>query len=407
MIYAKKTGGVGPEGGQDEGAAKGMLKMAAGGGSICGTEPQKPLVLVFPFDFLSHYLRCIVLCKMMGGDYDVRFVADDKYDIYVRAAGFGMFDCLKWDGSGILAKLRAFDFSWLNEADLEEQFHQRVDAINTYHPRLVIGDNDPALKMAAEYTGVMYASLHNGYMSKYYAGTRTISSRHPLSKLMAILPKFLAAPLVRTGEARTMRRIHQSFSRLRRRYGLLSRSTYLDEIEGDMNLICDLPELFPQANLPANYYCIGPLVYDEIPDGQYSLEALKTDRPTIYVNMGSSGDWNAVRFLDDPHYSNYNIVTAGDHNSVLGNAILRFAFLPASAILPYTDLVICHGGNGIINQALHYQKRILCRTAYFEQEWNASALERAGWGRSLDGVRSREALRKIVDAWVLGTMIKQ
>lgn len=378
-----------------------MLKIPGDNGVNNVRGSGKPVIMVFPFNFLSHYLRCIVLSELLRVSYDILFAADDDYNRFVYRNSFSTFDCIGWRGESILSKLKVFDFSWLNEHELERRFWERVAAIDIYKPKVVIGDNDPVLKMAAEYTGVWYVSLHNGYMTKYFAGERSISRRHSLWPLMKRLPGFLRSPLVQLGEAFAMRRIHAPFRKLRRQLGLRRSVDYIDELEGDMNLICDLTELFPQVNLPSNYCQVGPLIYDESSDERYKLSALDKDKKTIYVNLGSTGDWQSVAFLNDPYYKKYNIVTAGDEGGIVWAASFRFSFLPASAIFPYTDMVICHGGNGIINQALYFKKRILCKTTYFEQEWNADAVERAGWGKTLDGVESLLELREIIDSWVL------
>jgi UDP:flavonoid glycosyltransferase YjiC (YdhE family) len=377
-----------------------MLNIPGDNGVNNAGGPDKPVILVFPFNFLSHYLRCIVLSELLRVSYDILFAADHAYNGFVHRNDFSTFDCVGWRGESILGKLKVFDFSWLNEHELERLFWERVAAIDIYKPKVVIGDNDPVLKMAAEYTGVWYVSLHNGYMTKYFAGERAISRRHTLWPLMNRLPKRLRFLLVRLGEAYSMRRIHAPFRRLRRRLGLRRSVDYIDELEGDMNLICDLTELFPQVDLPPNYYQVGPMIYDESSNDRYKLSALQEDKKTIYVNLGSTGDWESVAFLNDPYYKKYNIVTAGDAAGIVWTASARFSFLSASAIFPYTDLVICHGGNGIINQALYFKKRILCKTTYFEQEWNADAVERAGWGKTLDGVESVLELREIIDNWV-------
>ncbi|MDQ3842876.1 MAG: hypothetical protein M3342_02510, partial [Bacteroidota bacterium] len=75
-------------------------------------------------------------------------------------------------------------------------------------------------------------------------------------------------------------------------------------------------------------------------------------------------------------------------------------FVPADAILPLTDLVICHGGNGTLYQALAYGIPLLCKTSHVEQEWNVQALERKGLGESLDRISTPIQYQKAVERWI-------
>ncbi len=361
---------------------------------------DRPLILVFPFNYLSHYLRCIVLAEMFSHEYEVLFCESAEYGSKVEEAGFGSFSCVTWDGADVLDKLRKFDFSWLEEKSVRPAFESAVAAIDKFRPFVVIGDNYPALRMAADLKGVPYISLQNGYMSKYYAGTRPLSRRHPMYPYLSRLPGWLKDPLVRKGEMASFRRIQRTFNKIREGNGLASNESYFDELEGDLNLICDLAELFPQKYLPKKYVIVGPLIYDRPDSPEKPLPRLDPDKQTLFVCMGSTGDWEAVSFLTDPYYRKYNIITAGDTRSVLGSICLaEYDFLNASTILPQTDLAICHGGNGIINQCIFYDVPVLCRTAYFEQEWNVWAVEKRGWGRSLDGNIDRLEIKKIIAEW--------
>lgn len=368
-------------------------------GSVFPTS-GKPIVLFFPFGYLSHYLRCIVLAREFRTDYECQFLDNPNYRGFLEKEGILTFSCSSWDAMEILQKVEGFDFSWLSESLLERHFLARVAAINKYQPAAVIGDNDPALKMAAEATGVEYVSLVNGYMSKYFTGTRTLSKRHPTYVWMRWLPPGLRNNLIRVGEKLSMRAIHQPFKVVREKHGLPRYQHYLDELKGDLNIICDPPELFPQSKLPWNYDLKGPLIYDD--PGIKSLKGVTDpEKKTLFVNMGSAGDWRKVQFLIDPYYTRYNIITAGDTAGILkGVATANYSCMPAADILPFTDLVICHGGNGTIHQCRKYGVPMLCCPSYFEQEWNADAVEKVGWGRSIDGINDPLSLQKVVKEWI-------
>jgi len=156
-------------------------------------------------------------------------------------------------------------------------------------------------------------------------------------------------------------------------------------MQGDENLICDLPELFPQKNLPANYKFVEPLIYhDPAPDNTW-LARIDPAKPVIFVCMGSTGDWEKLKFLNDAQYSAFNIISAGDRSTVLtATHIISRPFVNLSSVLAISSLMICHGGNGTIYHGLLAGVPMLCLTSHFEQEWNVKALEKLGYGISAD-----------------------
>ncbi len=366
----------------------------------------KPNVLVFPFGLMAHYFRCIVLSRSLRDHYNVLFMDHPSLSAFVHKEGFHTFPCQTWEGEPVIEKLRHFDFSWLNEEQILTIFKSQIQAIRDYCPCIVIGDSHPCVKMAAEAAGVKFVSLLNGYMTPYYGGHRKLSRRHPCYWPLWIMPNTWRQWLTKQGEEMAFRKIQKAFNSIRDRYGLRLLDNYLEELEGDVTLICDTEALFPQVDLPSHYIPIGPLIYDRTPwDGSTPPPSpfpgcLDPAKRTILVNMGSSGDWNQVGFLADPYYKKYNIVTTGDKKGILSSvATYQAGFLLASDVLPWVDLVICHGGNGTLQQCQLFSIPALCKTRYFEQEWNIEAFQQKGRGMSLDGIRSKRKLRRIIDRW--------
>lgn len=345
---------------------------------------KRQRVLFFPFNLLSHYLRCLVLADSYNkATYDVRFVSSEKYNAFVQGRGYKVFSCAGFDADFVMDCTNNFSFDWLNERDIERVMIEQVKCINAVKADLVVGDVAPTLKMAAQLAGVKHITLVNGYMTRYYAETRKIPRKHKAYELMQQLPSRFAEALTSIGERMAFRKIHTPFNNLRKRYNLPALRDYLEELEGDENLICDLPELFPQKFLPSTYRFIGPLVYrhqDEWADWKCEVDWKK---PLICVCMGSSGDWEQLRFLNDPYYSRYTIVTAGDKAGVLcAPHVIRRDFVNLDKVLEKSNLMICHGGNGTIYTGILNRVFMLCLATHFEQEYNIEALERHGYGKS-------------------------
>jgi len=372
---------------------------------------HKPLLLVFPFGLLSHYLRCLVLCRTLRHHFEIRFLFTSALDSFVKREGFGTFECKALDPDKAIAGVKNFDFSWLKRDDLEEIYEAQVRVIHDLNPDFVLGDFSPTLKMAAGAMNVTYISLMNGYMSKYYASTRKISADHPAHNLVRYLPSGLEARLTRFGEAQAFRQLHKPFREIRIASRLSECASYLDELEGDVNLVCDLPEVFPQKKLPSHYHIVGPLYFDSgngKPEFDSSLEESNVERgaydgfsdglgdatkKTIVVTMGSSGNWQQVKFLLRDAYRAYNIIAVGDAKKILSDpAIIHLPFVGMHDIFPHTDLIICHGGNGTMYQAMYYGIPVLVSTNHCEQEWNLAAFQACGSAAGLIGLNYKQKL---------------
>lgn len=339
-------------------------------------------ILVFPFDLMSHYTRCVVLAeKFYDSGSEVLFQNSLRYSGLVGKHGFKTFDCEGFDSDYVMQCAADFDFSWLDQRDIERVFLSQVKAIELHQPDLVIGDTSPTLKMAAEKTGVRHLALTNGYMTRHYAHVRKIPRTHAAHKYVRRLPQRLGDAITQAAESVAFKNVHAPFRNLRKKYNLKSVDNYLEELEGDKNLICDLPELFPQKNLPNNFRFIGPLVYE-----RDDLPLAKTDstKRNILVCMGSTGDWESLTFLNDVAFAEYHIITAGDRNRLLNAShITSYDFINLSQAAANVDLIICHGGNGTIYHGLLNNVYMLCVTNNFEQEWNVHALEGIGMGKNV------------------------
>ncbi|MEP7128350.1 MAG: glycosyltransferase [Chitinophagales bacterium] len=356
---------------------------------------KKPRLLFFPFDLLSHYLRCLELANELKDRCEIIFLYSSRYKEWLNE--YQVFECEIFDADYVMACSKKFDFSWLNLQDMERIFKSQVNAIEKYKPDYVVGDASFTLKMAAAKCNVTYISIVNGYMTKYYDATRRLPQSHPAQKYLSRLPVQIADSVTRFAEQLAFRKVHQPFKKLRKKYGLKKEMNYLDELEGDHTLICDVPELFPQQKLPKQYHVIGPLFYSSDHSETAIVEKLQKDKLVILVSLGSTGDWQQLRLLNDARFHEFNIVTAGDHDSILrGEHIIAKPFLNTTFLLPFVDLMICHGGNGTLYQALSHNIPVLAITSHFEQEYNMQRLEALNLGKVITQITSAVELSAII-----------
>jgi UDP:flavonoid glycosyltransferase YjiC (YdhE family) len=345
---------------------------------------QRTLVLFFPFNLLSHYLRCLVLADGYNkATHKVMFLSSHHYNVFVDQHGYETFDAETFDANYVMQCTNTFSFEWLNVSAIEKIMLSQVKVIKDLKADVVVSDVAPSLRMAAEIAGVNHINLVNGYMTRYYSATRKIPEKHPAAELINQLPLKVADILTNFGEKLAFRKLQGPFNLLRKKYKLKSVKDYLEELEGGENLICDLPELFPQKMLPKHYHFVGPLTYQyQEPDVNWHL-LLDLKKPVICVCMGSTGNWESLRFLNDAYYSRYTIITAGDKDRALNAPhIVSKDFINLKNVLKISSLMICHGGNGTIYTGIQNQVYMLCISSHFEQEYNIQALERMGYGAS-------------------------
>ena len=79
---------------------------------------------------------------------------------------------------------------------------------------------------------------------------------------------------------------------------------------------------------------------------------------------------------------------------------LSKSFINHTAILDMIDIVICHGGNGTIYQALSHGIPVICITNNFEQEWNSQRIEELELGTLINDISDVKEIRRVIDFWI-------
>jgi len=169
-------------------------------------------------------------------------------------------------------------------------------------------------------------------------------------------------------------------------------------LKADLTIVNDLPDYYDQSKFPQNVIFTGPLfakaMGEELIDSEIQkVFDTKNGRPKIFCTLSSSGseemlkevikvftygeglDWNAV--ILSPHYSVKEAYkTLGDREGVY----ITDKFVPAQKINAMADIVVCHGGQGTVQTAIHSGTPLVGVAAQQEQFINLSnvAVRRAG-----------------------------
>ena len=180
------------------------------------------------------------------------------------------------------------------------------------------------------------------------------------------------------------------FNRVAHRFGAPPARTLWDMINGDLNLLTDLPELtgLPADILPDSYRYIGPL-FAHLPMPVPDDVTRVFSRPglNVFCAMGSSAPPQYLRMaalaLRD---SGHNVVIAT--TSILDPAELEplpenvyaTRYLPAPQVNEMADVAVIHGGQGTVQTACWAGTPAVGVAFQFEQQANLDMLARAGMG---------------------------
>lgn len=273
-----------------------------------------------------------------------------------------------------------YDFDTL-KAYVEED----LQLITSTKPDIVVGDFRLSLAVSAKLAGVPYVTISNAYWSPHYH-PRYIVPELPITRIMgpflAQLAFNVARPAVFAQHCLPMRK-------LRRYYGLSSLGFDLREVytHADYTLYADLPGLYSTPDLPENHRFIGPIIWS--PGGARPAwwRAIPTDRPVVYVTLGSSGRAellpDLIKALGSLPITALVSSAGADIAGPIPQNLFLEKYLPGEEAVKLAHLVICNGGSPSTHQALVAGVPVLGLADNLDQYLNMDIYARAGAGRLL------------------------
>jgi MGT family glycosyltransferase len=128
-------------------------------------------------------------------------------------------------------------------------------------------------------------------------------------------------------------------------------------------------------------------------DADFELPNVVRERPEgsglVYLSLGSLGgaDVDLMQRLVDVLATTRHryIVSKGPQADriTLADNMYGDAFLPQTSIIGQVDLVITHGGNNTMTEALHFGKPMIVLPLFWDQYDNAQRVDELGFGRRL------------------------
>jgi MGT family glycosyltransferase len=255
---------------------------------------------------------------------------------------------------------------------------------------------------------VPYISITNACWTNYDASPIYAFDDHFSTRLLGRRLATRAMPTLKEGLASYWA---LAYRQLRKKYGLDPKKAHniFRVIEGDLTLLADIPEYAPTRELPDRMHYVGPILWNSAWANWQApswFTELDPSRPTVYFTLGSSGEVDYFRQVRDVFAgTRYQVImtTGGLVGGVdnLPENIHVLDFAPGLEIMKRSDVVLNHGGNGTIYQAIAAGIPIIGIPAHVDQERNLQRVEDLGFGlklreRTCNGQKILDAVNEVV-----------
>jgi UDP:flavonoid glycosyltransferase YjiC (YdhE family) len=348
---------------------------------------------------LSHVVRPTVLAQALDPErYEVYVACDPRYNSLFADLPFRVIPIKSSIPEEHLVERLASGNPLFDVPTLDAYIKEDLQLIAELSPEIVIGDMRQSLAISTRLSHTTYVNIINAQWSPY-AHLPFELPHNPLASFigqpLADLAFSFAAPFGMGAHAAPL-----NIARLK--HGLPPMSWDVKEVYsyGDYTLYPDIPQLVPTSGLPSNHHYIGPVLWSPHTSAPTWWDQLPSDRPLIYVNLGSSGQHTllpvVLRALGRlPVTVMAATASTAKVFEVPANVYLA-QYLPGSEAAQRSQLVICNGGNMSTQQALAGGAPVLAIISNLDQLLFARAVERAGAGEVLREGEVEEGLVKRV-----------
>ena len=344
-------------------------------------------------NWLSHTSRPLEVAKslrQMG--HDIVFAGEGNFMELPRKNGFPTLHIVTNDPEHGLTISRSGRVNYYSYEFTEKCVKEEMKLLEKVKPDLVLADWRLSIGTSCELAGIPLAVIMNSAWTNYY--TVKVNAPEHLD-ITQLLGKKIATWLMPWIKDFILSYDIRPINKFRRFKGLKPLNNFWDVIKGDLNLLVDIPEYGPTENLPSNFHYVGPIFWE--PEGQAPDWLIKLDinRPTIYFTMGSTGNPSFFeRAIETFGNSKYQCIVTTAGMIELTNVPDNFFvvdYAPGSKIMEKSDIVVCHGGNGTIYQAMSKGVPIIGIPTMHDQEFNLDRVVDLGIGIHLSELKFKRA----------------
>ena len=310
---------------------------------------------------------------------------------FIQREDFKVLPLHEPDPVVLFGNIRKGKLRFLSDSEIERMIEADIALYKEVKPDLVLTDGRFTAPISTHITGLRHAAIVNVSSTEYRA--------LPYILFFEWIPQGLIGrdtgvwkmldSLNLKLEMFVFDNVMNIFKKLSRKYGLKKTVTATNCLAGkDITLLADIPEYFPAKNIPDNYHYIGPLTLkSNIPPPSW-WPPEKGEEPLVYITMGTTGISDFFQRVYDlfKRSDMTVVVTTGaqvPEMRTLAGKIYVEDFIDGDLMMEACDLVVCHGGNGTIYQALLQGKPIIGIPTIPDQDFNMRRVEAVGVGKSL------------------------
>ncbi len=334
---------------------------------------------------LAHVTRALEVAQVLRErGHDLLFAGQGKYMDVAARADFETIALPFVPLEQIVAAIRSQRlFDLYRKEQLAKYVSAELALYEEWKPDLLLIDHRITACTSGQLQGIPRAVIVNVHMTNY----REI----PFYSLRNALP-WIPGPVARAADRLENaseilmydRVVVRGMNKLRRDFGLNKRYSYDVEM-GDLVLLADLPEFNPTVKLPDNVRFIGPLTWHNTLPPSAALKKLDPSKKCVYFTIGSSGLEELIEAsqIFDQSDVEFVIATGAERTKTdysLPNNVFIEEFVNTDALFPRCDLVVCHGGNGTLYQALAYGIPIVGIATHAEQNYGLNRINQLGLG---------------------------
>jgi UDP:flavonoid glycosyltransferase YjiC (YdhE family) len=341
---------------------------------------------------LAHVTRPLILARSLDTNlFEIHFACAPGWERILTNLSASFWSIKSISSHDFLAKLSKGRPIY-SPATLHSYVKEDLQLLKNLDPDLVVGDFRLSLSVSAARHGVPYATITNAYWSEYCDLKHYPIPELPVTRIFGVSASDAIfqriQPWVFAYHARPLNHV-------RRKYGMPPfvnlLQTYTD---ANHVLYADIPGLFPTTALPRHHCYLGPLSWApniDLPDWWPQLD---TNKPLIYVSLGSSGTVAILPAVVEALASlpvSVVIATAQRWKPRIAPSNMWVVdFLPGDRVAKRASLIICNGGSPSVYQALQEGAPVIGIPSNMDQHLMMQAIVREGAGLL---VRSEHATR--------------
>jgi UDP:flavonoid glycosyltransferase YjiC (YdhE family) len=350
-------------------------------------------ILCIPYTHtLSHISRPLLVAKeLRNRGHEVFFAGESPKITFIQNEGFNVLTLYEPDPNELYGHIRRGKLKFTGEAEIGKMIEADLALFKQVNPEIILTDGRFTAPISTHIAGLRHAAIVNvsstGYRALPYI---PFFNRIPewLIKRDTALWETLDLLNLKL-EMAVFDNVMNIFKKLSKKYSLKEKVTATNCLTGkDITLLADIPEYFPTRNLPENYHYVGPLTWKaNIPPPTW-WPPEKDNRGLIYITMGTTG-------IPDFFHRVYELFKASDMFAIITTGkqvgglksfdrkVYVEPFIDGDLVMEKCDLVVCHGGNGTIYQALQHSKPIIGIPTIPDQKFNMRRVEALGIGSAL------------------------